>query len=541
MFWFGRIALAERWPAVSDELVEEATDSLLLRACVRSVTGSEGSVFLDPESAGRHAGVFEGEHSRLNVNPVTFADLAGPVDWVDRPLEEPNSPWMRCEVKARDGGATLALAYYATGCCYSRRELARALEISFDSMRPRRGKASVLRTGRLPPPVFRPPRGTDRSTPMGIFRCDKPGCPSRGQEVLVRMSNFIDARLQHGRATGVIAYPCPSCPGSWEQRWVLSWVREQPLGEPIGFDRVVDFAMPPMSRRRRATADAMWVVIGTHRQVRWGSVWDATTVAGIPDAVIRFTRDPRLHTLADAFRSQSDAAGAMSAYLLTQDNVRAFVDYCRSLPAERRKGMARGFALAFSPRMMKGYRVKPDDRQLQDDHHPYISLEPESFYDWLAYLGVLDHPGRFLDIGSGIGEKPFLAYAIGKFSQCDGLEYDPRTTAVADYLMATLAPQTPYPIRTIEGDALEFDSYGDYDVIYMYRPFNNRLMMGRLVRRVAQQMKEGALLFDPLGNSLCLKKTGPGEFAEAEHGADGLAAWTRRTTVDDCLERHGFV
>ena len=197
-------------------------------------------------------------------------------------------------------------------------------------------------------------------------------------------------------------------------------------------------------------------------------------------------------------------------------------------------------ATAFNPRRTGSYRTKQDARQAENGYHPYIAFNPSFFFAQLRFFGVLNHPGRFLDVGAGLGEKIFLAFALGRFAECDGLEYDSRTVAVAEFLFASIAAQNPYPIRVFQGDALTFEHYGEYDVIYMYRPIRDSRRTGYLIRRVAAQMKVGAIVFDVFTRGLALRKMAPNVFATEVEDSNGLASWAEPITLDDFLMRHNL-
>lgn len=99
---------------------------------------------------------------------------------------------------------------------------------------------------------------------------------------------------------------------------------------------------------------------------------------------------------------------------------------------------------------------------------------------------------RFLDVGSGGGTKVFLASHY--FDRCDGLEYDPGYAAAGDRTMRILAPEA---CRVLHGDGLTFEHYGEYDVIYFYRPLNDDAMLHRLEQRILSQARPGTIVLAP--------------------------------------------
>ncbi|MEX0312043.1 MAG: hypothetical protein AB3N17_17550 [Tateyamaria sp.] len=98
-------------------------------------------------------------------------------------------------------------------------------------------------------------------------------------------------------------------------------------------------------------------------------------------------------------------------------------------------------------------------------------------------------PLRFLDVGSGGGTKVLAATTC--FDQCDGLEYEQDTVETGQRLLSILSPET---CRLMHGDATEFDGYGDYDVIYFYRPLADAEGALRMEGKMFEQAKPGTVL-----------------------------------------------
>jgi SAM-dependent methyltransferase len=227
----------------------------------------------------------------------------------------------------------------------------------------------------------------------------------------------------------------------------------------------------------------------------------------------------------------------LAGLLLSPKNLRALVDHCRTTPESRRvPGVPTALAFAFDPRRASRYITEKDALQQSDDHHDYVSLDPETFAERLFACGGANRAGAFLDVGCGTGEKAFLAYALGGFDAADGLEYDPKTVAVAEYLLHGAATKQPYPIRVFCQDALEFARYGAYDVVYMYGAMKSTALMRRLVARIANQMKVGAILMDVLKATTALRKTATGFVTLARPGAKGPWEWTVEAELDALLE-----
>jgi protein-L-isoaspartate O-methyltransferase len=92
---------------------------------------------------------------------------------------------------------------------------------------------------------------------------------------------------------------------------------------------------------------------------------------------------------------------------------------------------------------------------------------------------------KFLEVGSGVGTKSMVARHVFQLVTT-GIEYDGT--------LATVASQKGRgPVWT--GDALAYPgSYGDYDIIWMYRPFRDPVLQDQLEQRVYAEMKPGAVL-----------------------------------------------
>ena len=109
---------------------------------------------------------------------------------------------------------------------------------------------------------------------------------------------------------------------------------------------------------------------------------------------------------------------------------------------------------------------------------------------------------------------------------------------MAEFLFERIAARDRYPVRIMRGDALEFDRYGDYDVVYMYRPLRDPELMKRLLRRIAAQLKPGAVMIDVYYDAFALQKQADGTFVSVSSvPAAGRVVWDTPMTVDTFLER----
>lgn len=89
----------------------------------------------------------------------------------------------------------------------------------------------------------------------------------------------------------------------------------------------------------------------------------------------------------------------------------------------------------------------------------------------------------FLDVGSGPGTKMMLAEEIFDLST-HGIELVPEYVKQARQLGLTVT----------EADALGWDGYGKYDLIFFNRPFFDRDQQAQLEQQVWDGMKPGAVV-----------------------------------------------
>lgn len=131
-------------------------------------------------------------------------------------------------------------------------------------------------------------------------------------------------------------------------------------------------------------------------------------------------------------------------------------------------------------------------------------------------LRAMDRPDpwSFLDVGCGLGLKVLAAQEF--FGQTTGIELDARRATVARRLVRlaarnrVLAQDTPTPwvtgtlpparARIEAADALTWEGYGAFDVIYAYRPIFDTDLMTQLDRRMIAQARPGTLILAPYGD-----------------------------------------
>lgn len=142
-----------------------------------------------------------------------------------------------------------------------------------------------------------------------------------------------------------------------------------------------------------------------------------------------------------------------------------------------------------------------DTKSIQQGMFADIALSAKEFVEYAhgAYRLCLAQrralPVRFLDVGCGGGTKVIMASSF--FGQTDGLEYDEGYFQSAQ---ATFAQIGPANSQIIHGDALKFENYIDYNVIYFYRPIADPVHRLEMEDRITQNAKKGTILIAPFND-----------------------------------------
>jgi trans-aconitate methyltransferase len=122
----------------------------------------------------------------------------------------------------------------------------------------------------------------------------------------------------------------------------------------------------------------------------------------------------------------------------------------------------------------------------RDDPARYLPWMPFSWPDFIALVSeaLPETTGdKFLDIGAGVGTKMMLAEEIFGLD-VQGIE------RVSEYVKEARSRG----LTIIEADALGWDGYGDFDIIFFNRPFFNQEMQAELEKQVWTDMKPGAVV-----------------------------------------------
>lgn len=124
-----------------------------------------------------------------------------------------------------------------------------------------------------------------------------------------------------------------------------------------------------------------------------------------------------------------------------------------------------------------------------DPKSPTLPWMPFQAAEFLSILFdcVPEMSGRqFLDVGCGPGTKMLLARHFFGLN-VSGIELNPQMAAQA---------RTQATHGVVNRDALKVPAgtYGQYDLVWLYRPFRDLALEARLEARIMEEMKPGAIL-----------------------------------------------
>jgi hypothetical protein len=151
----------------------------------------------------------------------------------------------------------------------------------------------------------------------------------------------------------------------------------------------------------------------------------------------------------------------------------AFLSLELSVNGETQSETMRGYGFPFVP------------------HHPGRFVESmQAAFRVLSALGRLEG-ARFLDVGAGAGTKLLLAQEF--FAEAHGIELDEGYLA-----RAALIGNAGGPVRRVfAGDALAYEGYGEFEVIYAWVPPSLSEIQNALERRIWEGAREGTVVVAP--------------------------------------------
>ncbi|MBU4034185.1 MAG: class I SAM-dependent methyltransferase [Proteobacteria bacterium] len=141
-----------------------------------------------------------------------------------------------------------------------------------------------------------------------------------------------------------------------------------------------------------------------------------------------------------------------------------------------------------------------ETRNDTDCEYPFVAMDTRQIFSQLgfvsAFLGLdQENPTtpspRILDVGCGIGNVLVIAEQFG--FDVYGIEKDEYPFRVAAKLIGEE--------RITQADIWTYEGYGEYEVIYYYRPFSGRVQQLRFEKLIEDSMKTGAILIANHKNS----------------------------------------
>ena len=122
----------------------------------------------------------------------------------------------------------------------------------------------------------------------------------------------------------------------------------------------------------------------------------------------------------------------------------------------------------------------------KEEEYDFIPFQCGSFVDMLIEASLyfkMDRSKKFLDVGCGPGTKVILANVL---FDAHGIELRRSAVETANNYFCLK--------NVFQGDALKCEKYGEYDLLYFYRPLKSPSLQLALEEVIFEQMKPGALI-----------------------------------------------
>lgn len=170
----------------------------------------------------------------------------------------------------------------------------------------------------------------------------------------------------------------------------------------------------------------------------------------------------------------------------------------------------RAWAKTFTDYMTYWLKEKPKGLDFARNYYPYSDDSHNIWYERTharhikqIFSYIKDKNRPILDIGCGKGYALYCLHNLG-FKNLTGLEYTSYLSGVARNNMDKLGLTDQ--IKIIKGDAAVFNNYDQYEVIYMFHPFDYNIMEN-VVREVMRSLKRKprpftVIYFHPMAHML---------------------------------------
>lgn len=106
---------------------------------------------------------------------------------------------------------------------------------------------------------------------------------------------------------------------------------------------------------------------------------------------------------------------------------------------------------------------------------------------------------KFVDVGCGLGHKLLLARSYGLSTS--GIEIRKPYAKKCRSLMKQFLGYFAKNIKVVNTDAMKFDGYGDFDIVYFYCPIRNHEVELQLEEKIASEVKVGAVVIGFMAES----------------------------------------
>lgn len=136
---------------------------------------------------------------------------------------------------------------------------------------------------------------------------------------------------------------------------------------------------------------------------------------------------------------------------------------------------------------------------VNDEHHKMDKSHKYYMMDLKLFIGMMDRVKengfdlvgkKFLEIGSGTGYCCDLMRREGM--QAEGIELNSKLVEISTQMFSE--------IKFHNIDCLDFENYGDYDIIYYYCPFKDKELQKKLNTKIEDEIKVGGYIVrDMLG------------------------------------------
>lgn len=162
-----------------------------------------------------------------------------------------------------------------------------------------------------------------------------------------------------------------------------------------------------------------------------------------------------------------------------------------------------------------------ETRNDTDCEYPFVAMDTRQVFaqmDFVRAFLELDRENppnpqpRLLDVGCGIGNVLLVAEQFG--FEVYGIEKDEYPFQVAARLIGEE--------RIAQADIWTYEGYGEYEVIYYYRPFSGREQQLRFERLIEDRMKTGGILIANHKNSEAI-----GQDSRFERLSPSLPIWRK--------------